>query len=656
MARKPAPASPAEPEVPRPESDYRILGHRIDRLTARLALGTLFLVTAPMSAGFYLISLHHYRQAIEVERLAADVQSQILEAGLRHQMVDRDKDLTAELIRQVEGSDGVHRAMILDHAGEIRVASDPSWVGRVIPRDSPTCTTCHALDPSRRKRWTLIEADGGEVLRTIRPIENRPECHRCHDPGRRWNGMLILDTSLAPLQARRARDAWWFFGGAAVLSVVLLAGMRLLVKNLILRRLESLSGSARRLAAGDLAHRSRLPGDDVLAALSVDFDRMAERIEKLVAEVRRQENRLIQVLNSLDDGLLVLDRNCRVLAANRSICSRLGVTANEIRGRPLHQPGGGRLPCCRDELECPTRRCLHTGRTERGIFSQPEEEGLDPMIEEVYASPVFNGEGRLVQIVEIWRDITERVHEEERLAEIENLVSLGALAAGFSHEMNTPLATMQTCADALAGRIGDRSGAGLSPDEAAEVREAAELIRGQIDRCRRITGMFLRFARGIPPTVDAVELAEVAARVVNLASSTARTDGVRLVFEPPPPLPPVRANAELVQHVLLNLLVNAVRSCRGREGGRVTVRFLVLFGEGYVSLQVEDNGCGIPEGARGWLFRPFHRRRNSGSGLGLFLCRSFMRRFGGDVRLVRSEVGAGSLFEVLFPILLEEQE
>jgi signal transduction histidine kinase len=83
----------------------------------------------------------------------------------------------------------------------------------------------------------------------------------------------------------------------------------------------------------------------------------------------------------------------------------------------------------------------------------------------------------------------------------------------------------------------------------------------------------------------------------------------------------------------------------------VTVRFDV--GED-VRLQVCDNGCGMLPDAQRHLFEPFRTQKPNGTGLGLFLSRRFMRRFGGDVRLVESAVGRGSCIEVVFPLSLSE--
>jgi signal transduction histidine kinase len=248
------------------------------------------------------------------------------------------------------------------------------------------------------------------------------------------------------------------------------------------------------------------------------------------------------------------------------------------------------------------------------------------------------------QIVEIWRDITERVREESRLAELDRLESLGALASGFSHEVNTPLATTLTCAEAILGRIGGTDHETVSPATLREIREIAETIRGQVLRCRKITEQFRRFSRGIPPSTEPVDLMEVVTSIVALVTPTAREAAVSIHIEAGERVPLVAANTEAVQHVLLNLLVNAIQSFDG-AGGTVTVSCHV---GSEVRLRFRDHGRGIAPEARRHLFEPFRTSRPHGTGVGLFHSRGIMRRFGGDVRLAESEVGMGSCFEVLF--------
>ncbi len=625
-------------------TEYRFLGRRIDRLEARLALGTILLVVTPLAIGFRAFSRRHYEVTIEVQKKAAELQGRILEAALRHEMMTRDRELMTIIFREIGLKPAVRNAMLLDHRGEVRVASRPDLVGTRISQDQPECQVCHAKRPEERERWTLLHRGEEEYLRAVLPIPNRTECHACHDPEARMNGILILDTSLVGLHKELRRDALWFIAGTVLLALIIMAGSRFLIGRLVLHRLGRLGNTARAISSGDIRRRAFVGGDDGITALAEDFNNMADTVLNLLAEVRQQEAQLTSIMNSLDDGLVVFDVELRTVAANLSFCRRLGTHPGILRGRRCHELSGVSLPCCEAKEDCPARLCLETATTQRAVF-QRQPAGEDELkVEEVHASPVFDDEGKVIQVVEIWRDISARVKEEQRLAEIEQLVSLGTLASGFSHQVNTPLGTMLACAESLLARIGGEGGAPPAETTLAAVREHAETIRQQVLRCKRMTEQFLRFSRGIPPGNEPIDLCKVVRGVVDLAEPTARQTRVTVVVREAPSLPPVQANVEVVQHVLLNLLINAIQSCEGRPG-RVQVSFLV--GED-VRVLVEDDGCGVSEEARRRLFQPFRSHKAGGTGLGLFLARSFMRRFQGDVRLRWSRPGQGSCFEVVF--------
>jgi len=614
---------------------------RLDPLALRLTLGITALVIVPLALGLYFLSRSQFDSAIEARQTAARLENRMLVAALRHQMLDRDNRLMAEVLREIGREPEVQSAMVIDHDGVVRISSHDEQIGNRFSRDSPTCLVCHAKTPEARERWVVLEPE--DVLRSVLPIANRPECHECHDPARAFNGMLILDIGLAGMQSRFRRDATWMAGATAALTVVLIGGVGLLVRQLVLVRLGRLGRTARAIAGGALDERAEVSGNDVIADLASDFNNMADSSRELIQTIEERERQMTGVLNSLDDGLIVLDRGFRVVAANRSFSRRLCSYPEGVRGRSCRDAIGHSLPCEHDE-ECPTARCLRTGALQRAIYHRPGEKPDEGRVHEVYASPVYSADGSVEQVVEVWRDITERVREEEHLAEIERLSALGTLASGLSHQINTPLASTLTCAESILGRL-EEVGRQVSDEGMHAIGESARIIREQVLRCRKITDQFLRFARGIPPSIEPIDLPEVVRQIVSLAEPTARASGIRIEVRDDVPVPAVVANTEVVQHVVLNLLVNAIESIEGTDGF-ISVGFEV---DGDVRLQIRDNGCGIPSEFQRSLFEPFRTRKPRGTGLGLFLSRQFMRRFGGDVRLLSSVVGEGSCIEVIFP-------
>jgi signal transduction histidine kinase len=211
--------------------------------------------------------------------------------------------------------------------------------------------------------------------------------------------------------------------------------------------------------------------------------------------------------------------------------------------------------------------------------------------------------------------------------------------------VNTPLASTLTCSEAILDQLDGVDVASLRPETLEAIGESAAIIRDQVLRCRKITDHFLRFARGIPPAIEPIDLQEVVRNIMALARPTAREAGIDLVLDGNGPVPVVTANTEVVQHVVLNLLVNAIESFSS-PGGSVVVRFIV---DDHLRLQIRDDGCGIAPEFQTHLFEPFRTQKPRGTGLGLYLSRTFMRRFNGDVRLIDSAPGHGSCVEVVFP-------
>lgn len=623
----------------------------VDRLSAQIAIGMSLLLIVPLAAGLYVLFGVQYKHAIDARRSAADLENRLLEVSLRHVMINRDPGLMTAILEAVAREPEVIRAMVIDHDGVVRLSSRPADVGIQMSRSAPTCLVCHAETAQLRQRWVLLKDGETDVLRSVKPIVNGPECHECHDPATKLNGMLVLDVSLARVKAQFRWELIWLGGAVAVVTLAMLGGTGWYLRWIVLSRLARLGRTARAIAGGALNERADTSGSDVIASLATDFNAVAEATSRLIGEISDREQQMAGVLNSLDDGLLVLDRKFNVVAANRSIAKWLGAHPEMLRGQSCRHVTGHALPC-RDDADCPTARCLISGRLEQTTYRQPASDEGDERVYEVYASPVYAENGAVGQVVEVWRDITDRVREEEHLAEFERLSSLGVLASGLSHEVNTPLATMLTCSEAIIDQLPDAADGQLAFGTIESIRESARDIREQVLRCRTTTEQFLRFARGIPPATEPIDLREVVDGVVALARPTAREAGVEIMTEGATSIPIVSANTEVVQHVVLNLIVNAIESCT-KERGRIVVRCTA---DTDVRVQVRDNGCGIPAEVQGHLFEPFRTRKPGGTGLGLFLSRTFMRRFHGDVRLVDSKVGAGSCLEIVFPFSVAEAQ
>jgi PAS domain S-box-containing protein len=600
-----------------------------------LAIGVTVIAASVSGLAAYLYSSHHFESLLDTTKRAGVAQGELIRAALEHQMIEKDRSLIGQMIQDFGRQPGVANVMLLDRTGTVKYMSGPQPGPQELRIDSPTCQACHALPPEARTASQAIETREGTVLRTMVPIRNHDTCYRCHDAAQKVNGILVFDLDVSPLRAAMNRDFRWMVAGTGALIFVLVGGIALLIRLVVVQRLQRVESTARRIVSGDLGQRVQDEGSDTISYLAREFNTMADSVTGLLGEVRTQRERLETVINSIDDGIVVLDSQRRVIAANEAFLQRTGRFREQVLGCCCTDLGPGLCTM----TDCPTMSCLALGERQVRICQLRDPEG-HVRWEEVHASPLRNEAGELVQVVEVWRNITDRRAAEARMADSHRLSSLGMLASGFSHELNTPLATVLTCVEAIL-----RDTRQLPPDspDAARMAEYASTAREQVLRCRGITQHFLRLSRGQSSPGDLVDLQRMIAAVERLVEPTAREHSVSIAVRPVAPGLHVRADEAELQHTLINLMLNAIQACAA--GGRVS---LAVEAGDTVRIRVTDTGCGIAPDDQKRIFEPFFSLRKGGTGLGLFLSLNSVRRWGGDI-LVESTLGRGSTFEVALP-------
>ena len=235
---------------------------------------------------------------------------------------------------------------------------------------------------------------------------------------------------------------------------------------------------------------------------------------------------------------------------------------------------------------------------------------------------------------------SERTLElEAELRRVETLAVAGKLATGFAHEVGTPLNIISGRAEYLLGRLSDEDPA----------RKDLVGIVEQIDRISGIIASLLDTLRPQKPELAPVRLSDAFDRLVPLVAHAARRRDVALDVETGADLPLLLADANQLQQVLINLLVNAIEA--SPPGGRVDVSSWAEAGHGRagVVIRVRDSGPGIAPELHASVFQPFltTKPRGQGTGLGLAICRDIVRDHGGTLEL--ADHRAGATFVVWLP-------
>ena len=222
---------------------------------------------------------------------------------------------------------------------------------------------------------------------------------------------------------------------------------------------------------------------------------------------------------------------------------------------------------------------------------------------------------------------------EEAARRSDRLAALGQLSAGLAHELRNPLGTIKASAEMLARQVS-------AENEVA--REVAGFISTEVDRTNSLVTRFLQFARPLQVRLETADLAQMLDRAIAAAEREAHNVAIYKNYDPE--IPPFPFDAELMERVIYNLVVNAAQA--SPAGGTVTVKTRAAGGT--VEIAVIDRGQGIDPKNLGSIFNPFFTTKASGVGLGLAIVSKIVDEHGGKIA-VESEPGRGSVFRVLLP-------
>lgn len=256
-------------------------------------------------------------------------------------------------------------------------------------------------------------------------------------------------------------------------------------------------------------------------------------------------------------------------------------------------------------------------------------------------------------IVASLQDMTERRAAEQELArqrealyQNEKLTALGSLLAGVAHELNNPLSVVVGQALLLQETAAD-----------PKIVKRASKIGLAADRCSRIVRAFLAMARQRPPEKSSVDLNQILRSILDMLGYSLRTADIEVQTDFAADLPPVWGDADQLNQVLVNLVVNAQQAATdGPENGLISVATEYDAGAQKILVRVTDNGPGIADDIRPRIFEPFFTTKDVGDGTGVGLAVSFgiVEAHNGTIR-VESEVDRGATFTVSLPAARPDQ-
>lgn len=367
------------------------------------------------------------------------------------------------------------------------------------------------------------------------------------------------------------------------------------------------------------------------------MDDITEKVQ-LSEKARMAERHLASVVESANDLVISTDAEGRITSWNPAAERISGYRIGEVRGQLLAE-------LCetvrRNDMAAIIRQLVHGDAVEFRELNLMALSGT-PIPVDWSFSPIRDDSGKVSGVVAVGRDLSERRALEKHLYQSEKLAALGVMAGGIAHELRNPLSVSFSAAQFLLE----------PPDDPVFQQECVRKILDGIERSSIIIENLLRFARPSSSNqTESLNLVALVRETLSMLTPQGKVQKIYLVEDYEKPFVPISGNANLLQQVIMNLVLNAYQAIP--DGGDVSVSVRREADKALV--RVRDTGNGISPAHLGKIFDPFFTTQpvGQGTGLGLSICHTIMKQHGGAIAVESSVEGQGSTFVVRLPLAVD---
>ncbi len=365
------------------------------------------------------------------------------------------------------------------------------------------------------------------------------------------------------------------------------------------------------------------------AAIRRDRYDAEEALKKSERENREISREFRALLDNIPDSLTLLDPSMQVVWSNLSTAKQLNCSLSDLENHHCNQLW---TECSARDDDCPVRKSFISCQVEKAIVKAGDDRSWG-----VRAIPISNRHGQVVSVIKMASDITRQIQLREEASRASQLAALGELAAGVAHEINNPINGIINYAQILADQFGEET-------------ENQEIVREIIDEGERVANIvknLLDFAKARPESKNPVSVEDILAASLALTKSQLNRDGIKLIIDMNPGLPPVLGHLQQIQQVVLNLISNARYALNQKYSAADPDKIFHIETEvcsdpegRFVRLSFLDQGTGIPPEVLPKVMDPFYSTKPSGSGtgLGLSISHGIIKDHGGEIRIF-SEAG-----------------
>lgn len=481
----------------------------------------------------------------------------------------------------------------------------------------------------------------------------------------------------------------------AFIDTFILGIVVIIVVKFTFRPLRDMAVKMDEIRQGKLNVRLDINSSDEIGGIAEQINRMVEGLKLSYRKIEESEKLLSTITNGIDEEIMLIDDNFRVLWANKKTRELSHLDEKEIIGSYCYKLTHHLDAPCKQPLDiCPI---LDVGmkKEKAGILHTHFDKEGNSFYVEVIAHPLQDENGQITRFIHISRDVTERMkmineiqeaknkleeysHKLEDMVEertnklTRNLIELantndelrkshsqllqagkmaviGQLAAEVAHEINNPLTVILNNVELIKIRINQDKKISQK-----ELKEVIQIIADSVIRCNKITKDLLGFSHISTGKFEKFSIVESIIKVIDLIRYEMSLENIRIKRELDPDMPFFKGDSLAIQQVFLNIIMNArwaIQKKSGRKGGDILIKGQYDKDKNCICVNISDTGIGISKENINRIFEAFYTTKDigKGTGLGLSIVYNIIKQHKGEIE-VESRENEGTTFKITLPL------
>jgi two-component system NtrC family sensor kinase len=389
-----------------------------------------------------------------------------------------------------------------------------------------------------------------------------------------------------------------------------------------------------------------------------EVDQRLSTAEEQLAFEKKFSDFLVQQSTA---AIVIINTDFTIVETNDAYLKAVNKSKEEVIGAHCYQISHDfNVPCSSAKLgmKCPMVETLRTGVSSHVIHEHPHPEKGSTFCNLV-AYPLWDRNGEIFRIIEVWRDITDELSHSwtnqikeiksnlQKLVQEDRMISLGKLVASCVHEINNPIQGLMTFTYLMQEILAEGK---PSPEDLELFKQHLSFMSKELERCGNIVSGLLSFSRETPKEFKKIDLNDALNTVITLTHHKMELRNVELTTRLYPGLLMIWGDEHELQQCFLNLIFNAIEAMP--KGGQLQINLELESDKNNARIEVRDTGYGIPKENLEHIFDPFFTTKGEGigTGLGLSIVYGITKNHKGKIK-VNSNIGEGSSFILTFPVL-----